>query len=153
MNILVDRKYKKDTYTIGDLYIDGTWFCNTIEDKDRGLKQNTPLDIIKKTKVQHETAIPTGTYKLTTAVVSPKYSKRATWKMYCGGRMPRILNVPGFDGVLIHTGNTAGDSSGCILVGLNRQKGRVLDSVATFKKLYPIIDQACKSGDVTITIK
>lgn len=153
MNILLDRKYKKTSYTIGDLYIDGEWFCNTIEDVDRGLTSDMPLSKIKQIKVPTKTAIPTGTYKVTTNIVSPKYSKRATWLQFCGGRMPRLLNVPGFEGILIHTGNTAEHTDGCLIVGVNRQKGRVLDSVATFKKLYKIIDDACKTQEVTITIK
>ena len=65
MKLLVDRKYKKENYTISNLYIDGKYFCNTIEDTDRGLTQNMPLSEIKARKVASKTAIPTGTYKVT----------------------------------------------------------------------------------------
>ena len=64
MKLLLKRVAKRDTYTIGKLYIDGQYFCDTIEDKDRGLKQNTPLSTIKNTKIQNKTAIPTGTYNV-----------------------------------------------------------------------------------------
>jgi hypothetical protein len=74
MKIKVDRKYKKDTYTIGNLYVDGKWFCNTLEDRDRGLKQTDSLATIQSKKIYGETAIPTGKYRITLDVVSPKYS-------------------------------------------------------------------------------
>ena len=154
MELLLKRIAKRPSYTIGRLYIDGEYFCDTIEDKDRGITQNTPIDKIKKTKVQHQTAIPTGTYDITMNVISPRFSQKAFYKNTCnGGRLPRLLNVPGFDGILIHIGNTAADSSGCILVGKNSQVGKVLNSTATFKRLYNILDKANRAGDkIKITI-
>jgi hypothetical protein len=74
MKILVDRKWKKETYTIGNLYIDGKLFCNTLEDRDRGLKKTDSLSIIKSKKVYGETAIPVGKYRVNMNVISPKYS-------------------------------------------------------------------------------
>ena len=74
MKLLVDRKWKKDTYTIGNLYVNGKLFCNTLEDKDRGLKKTDSLATIKSKKVYAETAIPTGTYTVTLNITSPKYS-------------------------------------------------------------------------------
>lgn len=154
MDILVKRIAKRDTYTIGKLYINGEYFCDTIEDKDRGLKQDTPLEEIKRKKIKHRTAIPTGTYDLTMNIISPRFSKKSFYIQNCnGGRLPRLLNVPGFDGILIHIGNTASDSSGCILVGKNTQVGKVLNSTNTFKKLYSILDQASRAGDkIKITV-
>lgn len=154
MELLVKRIAKKNTYTIGKLYIDGEYFCDTLEDRDRGLKQTDSIINIKRTKVQHQTAIPTGTYDITMDVVSPRFSKRDFYKTNCnGGRVPRLLNVPGFDGVLIHIGNTAADSSGCILVGKNSQVGKVLNSTNTFKNLYKILDNANKNGEsIKLTI-
>lgn len=154
MQLILKRIAKRDTYTIGKLYVDNKYFCDTIEDRDRGLAQTTPVNIINKTKVQHRTAIPTGTYDITMNVISPRFSKKAYYKTNCnGGRLPRLLNVPGFDGILIHIGNTADDSSGCILVGKNSQVGKVLNSTATFKSLYSILDKANRAGDkITITI-
>ena len=74
LELLLDRKYKKETYTVGDLYVDGDWFCSTMEDKDRGLSQIMPLEEIKKIKVYAETAIPTGRYVVRMDIVSPKYN-------------------------------------------------------------------------------
>ena len=109
MNILLKRIAKKETYTIGKLYIDGVYFCDTIEDKDRGLNQTMSINDIKKKKIYGETAIPTGSYSL---VID--YSNRFK------RRMAHILNVPGYEGIRLHKGNTAKDSLGCIIVGKNK---------------------------------
>lgn len=154
MKILVERKWKKDTYTIGKLYINGVYFCNTLEDKDRGLKQKDPLSFIRTKKVYGETAIPTGIYRITMDVVSPKYSAVSWYYNLCKGRMPRLLNVPGFEGILIHPGNTALDTYGCILVGKNTVVGKVTDSKNTFAKLYKQMKAARdKNEEITIEIK
>ena len=150
MKLIVKRIAKKPTYTIGKLYIDGVYFCDTVEDTDRGLFQGQSLDLIKKIKIPNKTAIPTGTYKLTLNVVSPKYSKKAIYQEICKGRVPRLLDVPGYDGVLIHIGNSADDSSGCILVGQNKVVGKVINSTETFRKLYNKIKG---QKDLTIQIK
>lgn len=149
MEVVINRKYKKKDYTIGELYINGVFFCNTLEDTDRGLSQYTPLDEIKNKKIYGKTAIPTGTYKLTLNVVSPKYSRQVKYHKI-QGKLPRLLEVPGFDGILIHIGNTANDSHGCILVGYNTAKGKVLDSTNTFFKLY---DKLKESDNINIIIK
>ena len=150
MKLTVKRIAKKPTYTIGKLYIDGVYFCDTVEDTDRGLFQGQSLDLIKKIKIPNKTAIPTGTYKLTLNVISPKYSKKAIYQEICKGRVPRLLDVPGYDGVLIHIGNSADDSSGCILVGQNKVVGKVINSTETFRKLYNKIKG---QKDLTIQIK
>lgn len=148
MKLTIKRIAKKPTYTIGKLYIDGVYFCDTVEDTDRGLFQGQSLDLIKKIKIPNKTAIPTGTYKLTLNVISPKYSKKAIYQEICKGRVPRLLDVPGYDGVLIHIGNSADDSSGCILVGQNKVVGKVINSTETFRKLYNKI-----KGQKDLTIK
>ena len=154
LELLVDRKYKKDTYTIGNLYVDGEWFCNTLEDKDRGLKSSMSLDEIERLKVYAETAIPAGRYAVNMNVVSPKYNKVKWYKDNFGGRMPRLENVKGFSGVLIHPGTTAVDSAGCIIVGLNKKKGNVLESRATFTKLWKILEEANENKKtIYLTIK
>lgn len=155
MDLTLRRIAKRPTYTIGKLYIDGVYFCDTLEDKDRGLTQSTPLSEIRVKKVATKTAIPTGTYDLTMNIVSPRLSRYQFYRTNCNsGRVPRLLNVPGFDGILIHTGNTAADSAGCILVGKNSQVGKVLNSKTTFLKLYKLLDQASRDGEkITITIK
>lgn len=150
MRLTLDRKYKKDTYTIGNLFVDGVWECNVLEDKDRNLTQFYPLDYIKAMKVPGETAIPCGQYRVLMNVVSPKYSANAWYMEVCGGRVPRLENVPGFEGILIHVGNSALDTQGCLLVGVNREKGKVLDSRATFKKLYAKMKAAYDRGEEII---
>ena len=151
MKLTLKRIAKRDTYTIGNLYIDGKFFCNTIEDKDRGLDQSMTDEEILKIKVPNETAIPTGTYKITLNVVSPKYSQRSFYQKNANkGRVPRLLDVKGFAGVLIHCGNLASDSSGCILVGLNTKIGMVTDSKNTFIKLYKELLK--DKNNITLTI-
>lgn len=109
MKLLVDRKWKKETYTIGQLFINGVFECNTCEDKDRGLRKDMPLSKIKEVKIAAMTAIPTGTYKIDMSTISPKYSLKTWYFSNChGGRVPRLQNVPGYDGILIHCGNYAG---------------------------------------------
>ena len=135
MELNIKRIARRETYTIGRLYIDGKYFCDTLEDKDRGLRQDMPVSVIRATKRKGITAIPTGRYRVTLAVQSPKFSKRAIYQ-FCNGYLPRLINVPGYDGVLIHIGNTARDTEGCLLVGRNTQVGKVLDSRKTFIELY-----------------
>lgn len=148
MKLTLKRIAKKSSYTIGKLYIDGVYECDTLEDTDRGLTQDMPLSEIKENKIKGVTAIPSGTYDITLNVVSPKYSKRSQYKSI-GGKLPRLLNVPGYEGVLIHIGNTAQDSEGCILVGQNSVVGKVLNSTATFNTLY----EKLKAAEDKITIE
>lgn len=128
MTLLLKRIALRDTYTIGKLYIDGVFVANTIEDKVR--------DLSKENKIYGETAIPYGTYKVSWTY-SPKFKKY----------MPLLENVPYFTGIRIHSGNTAKDSLGCIIVGENKQKGMVLNSRATVNKLYPLIKKGCLSKE------
>ena len=149
MEILVKRIAKKPKYTIGKMYIDGQYICDTLEDADRGLNQNMSLKEINNKKVYGETAIPTGTYKVDMNTVSPKFKSR-TWAKPYGGKLPRLVLVPGYDGVLIHPGNKAEDTLGCILVGENKAVGQVLNSQVTFKKIMSILT---KGTNITITIE
>lgn len=153
MKLLLDRAWQKDTYTISRLFVDGERFNESLENKDRGLKQTDSLDHIRKVKVPGETAIPSGTYEITLNVVSPKYRAIKWYRDLCGGRMPRLLNVPGFDGILIHPGSTALDSAGCILCGRNTAKGKLTSSRDTFKALYKRMKEAADRGEkITIEI-
>ena len=155
MNILVDRKWKKESYTIGKLYIDGVAFCETLEDTDRGLSNTMPLEEIKSIKKAGITAIPSGTYKINMDIVSSKFSKSPWYIKNChGAKVPRLENVPGYAGILIHTGNTASDTEGCILVGQNKAKGKVLNSKDTFLQLYnKMYAVHQKNETIEITIK
>ena len=157
MELLVKRIAKKDTYTIGKLYIDGIYFCDTIEDKDRGLDQKMSLSEIKSKKVYGETAIPTGRYKVDMNTTSPKYSNPNKYKYAkkYDAKLPRILNIPGYEGVLIHTGNTASDTLGCVIVGKNTVVGKVLDSVNTFCKLMDdyLVPARDKNEEIWINVE
>ncbi len=150
MILTLDRKYKKATYTIGKLYINGAYFSDTVEDKDRGLSQADSLEKIKATKVYAKTAIPTGSYKVRMDIVSPKFSKKAYYKSFCNGKMPRIMNVKGFEGILIHKGSNADSSAGCIIVGKNTVVGGVTNSQYYFELLYKKMKEAIDRGEEII---
>lgn len=149
MKLLLKRIAKMEKYTIGKLYIDGKYFSDTLEDTDRNLTSTMSKDEIAKVKVYGKTAIPTGTYVVDMNTVSPKFGKRS-WAQPYEGKVPRLQDVPGYEGVLIHPGNTADDTSGCILVGRNKVKGQVVESQNTFHSLMNILKG---DNDITITIE
>ena len=142
MRLELKRIAKREDYTIGRLYVDGEYLCDTLEDKVR--------DLTRETKVYGKTAIPEGTYEVTLRVQSPRFSQKKQYD-FCKGYLPRLLGVPSFEGVLIHGGNTAADTEGCILVGKNTVRGMVTDSLATLKKLYSRLSLC--SGKITIDVK
>ena len=135
IKLLVERTYKCDTYTIGHMYVNGKYLCDTIEDTDRGLNNDMRDYEITKAKVYGKTAIPTGEYTVVMTYQSPRFSKKEYYKKLCNGYLPRLVNVRGFSGVLIHVGNNPDDTLGCILVGYNKVKGMVIDSKKAFEKL------------------
>ena len=119
MEILLKRIARRPTYTIGRLYIDGEYFCDTVEDTDRDLNHNGRFDN-GEVKVYAQTAIPNGRYRVTMAVQSPKFSQRREYDWWkpnglCG-MLPRLLDVPHFEGILIHAGSSARSSAGCIIL-------------------------------------
>jgi hypothetical protein len=148
MKLLLKRRFKGEKYTIGSLYVDGVYFSDTLEDPDRGLRHDMPIEDIIMQKVKGNTAIPYGTYKVVMDIVSPKFAAREMYR-FCSGKLPRLLNVPGFEGILLHVGNTPADTEGCLLVGENKVKGQVINSTATFKRLYELLAVA---DDVSIEI-
>lgn len=152
MELIVDRKWKKQSYTISNLWIDNKIFCQVLEDADRGLDDSMSLNKIQELKKPSITAIPKGTYEVTLDVYSPKFGSKAFYKEVCNGKVPRLLNVKGFEGILIHAGNTDKDTSGCLLVGVNKVKGQVLNSQDTFRKLYKLLKESNDKGE-KITIK
>ena len=145
MLIEVKRLYKKADYTIGKMYINGEYICDTLEDTDRGLTSIMTLSEIKEVKEYGCTAIPTGRYPIA-------YTYSARFKKH----LPLLLNVPAFEGVRIHPFNTSKETEGCIGPGIcdNPDKDWIRDSSKTFAKfmriLKPAID-ACE--DIWITIK
>lgn len=154
MKLVVKRTYRNPNYTIGHLYVNDKYFCDTIEDTDRNLTQNMSKIEIAKKKIKGQTCIPYGTYIVTMKVPSPKYSdfKKYPYAAIVKGKMPRVLNVPGFEGILIHPGSTQRDTDGCLVVGENKVKGQVINSQSTWKRLVYILKQASDKGEIiTIT--
>lgn len=143
MRLILKRVALRPSYTIGRLYIEGAYLCDTLEDtvRPRGVK------------VYAKTAIPEGEYRVRMDVRSPRFGKRPLYRKY-GGRLPRLEGVPGFEGILIHPGNTAEDTAGCILVGRNTIPGRLTDSLITFDKLWHILESARLRGEeITVSVK
>lgn len=140
MKLELKRRFLGESYTIGSLSIDGKKFCDTLEDKVRDLNKNGVFDGDEK-KVYAETAIPYGTYDIVVDY-SPKFKRE----------LPRLQNVKHFEGILIHRGNTAEDSAGCILVGENKVKGMVINSTPYEKELVRILKEA-QDRKEPITIK
>lgn len=142
MKILVKRTFLGDTYTIGHMYINGVYFCDTLEDPVRDTNKNGVFDNGEK-KIAGDTAIPYGTYPVTVNV-SPKFKRE----------LPRLSGVAEFEGVLIHKGNTAKDTAGCILVGENKVKGKVINSTPYEERIVKYCKAAIEMGeDITITIE
>lgn len=143
MKIEIKRIAFKDGYTIGRLYLNGEYFCDTLEDKVRNLPKSCPGTSSGGScscleKVYSQTAIPAGSYKVIVNY-SPKFKRR----------LPRLLDVPHFQGILIHRGNTAKDSAGCILVGENKVVGRLINSTPYEQRLVDILK---KETNITIKI-
>ena len=136
MEIVVDRRYRKESYTIGRMLINGQFFCNTLEPPVRDLNENGVFDC-GETKIEGNSAIPFGRYEVTLDVKSPKYSNftKYPWAQLYDGYLPRLVDVPHFEGVLIHVGNTVKDSAACLLVGKNTERGKVTSSTLTFCSL------------------
>jgi hypothetical protein len=149
MEIVIDRKYRKKSYTVSNLYVDGQWMCNVLERPDRRLDSSMPLKRILEGKVKGKTAIPSGKYKVTLDVQSGKFSSDPAYQ-WCRGFLPRVIGVPGFSGILFHAGNKAADSRGCLLVGLNTSKGRLTSSMKSLKKLYSKMQ--CCPDDIRLTV-
>ena len=115
--ILVKRLYLKEDYTIGKMYVDGVYLCDTLEDRVRDYNKDGDLLDEGEEKVYGETAIPYGRYRIT-VTLSPKFKRE----------LPRLLAVPHFTGILVHEGRTANNSAGCILIGENKIKGGLINS-------------------------
>lgn len=138
MELKVKRLYKKSEYTIGKMYINGEYFCDTVEDTDRGLTSEMTYEEIARRKVYGKTAIPTGLYDVALSY-SPKFKRS----------LPLLLSVKGYSGIRIHNGVNADSSLGCIIVGENKIKGGVINSKATMEKL---MQRLCNEKNITIEI-
>lgn len=141
MKLTLKRIALRSTYTIGKLYVDDEYFCDTLEDTVRDTNKSGKFDNGEQ-KIKGKTAIPYGTYEI-------KWTYSPRFKKYT----PQLMNVPSFEGIRVHAGNTSADTEGCLILGENKQVGKVLNSRATINKFYPIIKKACSNGKVTIEIK
>lgn len=141
MKLTLKRIALRSTYTIGKLYIDDAYFCDTLEDTVRDTNKSGKFDNGEQ-KIKGKTAIPYGTYEI-------KWTYSPRFKKYT----PQLMNVPSFEGIRVHAGNTSADTEGCLILGKNKQVGKVLNSRATINKFYQIIKEACSNGKVTIEIK
>lgn len=145
MEICIKRTEHPDC-TEGKMYIKWTSFsCDTLEDVNRDKNKNGKFDGDEK-KVYGDTCIPYGRYEVTLKVVSPKFSKYKQYQQI-QGKLPRLIDVPHFEGILIHIGNTVKDTDGCILVGKRIRHGFVSESTVTFYKLYEILKKASDAGE------
>jgi hypothetical protein len=125
MNLIIKRRPIKGKPTLGELWIDGEFFCFTLEDEDRGLTDTMTINQIQMHKVYGETAIPYGDYRVQ-ITASPKF----------GRFLPLVLNVRGFEGIRFHKGNVKADTLGCVLVGFNKTNSfSLLDSDKAEKAL------------------
>lgn len=142
MELLLTRKHFTDESTIGELFVDGAFECYTLEDRDRGLYQDQPLQKIVSEKIYGKTAIPIGRYEVVNS-----YSNR--FKKY----LPLLLSVPGYEGIRIHPGNREQDSLGCILPGTSFTDNMVSESRKAFAGLYAKLKAVEKKEKIFITIK
>ena len=157
MEILVYRKWPKAGYCLGRVYIDGQLICNSLEDEDRGLSDAMDERTIRNRKIYGKTAIPRGRYIIDMETVSPKFSKKEFYMDVCQGKLPRLKNVKGFEGILLHVADGPKGADlleGCIGIGLNKKVGQLCDGKETFKKVYALMKEAHDRGEIIyITIE
>lgn len=149
MTIKIDRAWRRATYTISRVYIngkrfgDGAVWCACLEDTDRGLSQTMQIAEIRRRKVFGKTAIPSGYYDVTISY-SPKFRKR----------LPLVRNVIGFSGIRFHAGNTPADTDGCLLFGANTKVGELSNSRYWCNLIQERIEKALKQGEkITLIVK
>lgn len=131
MKLMLKRTIFTDRSTIGTLYIDGNFFCYTLE------------DVVRPVKIKKETAIPAGNYRLE-VTYSPKYKRP----------MIEVMDIPGFKGIRIHSGNTRKDTEGCILLGKYKGKNKIITSKEAIKQferyVFPVVALSDKTKPETI---
>ena len=149
MQLTLVRTDRQPNYTIGNLFINGEFFCYTLEDTDRYLTSDMSLEDIQSKKIYSKTAIPKGVYFIDMNTVSTKFKDRLWAKPY-DGKLPRLLNVPGYEGILIHVGNTVEDTSGCILVGTEYSDGFLRNSATAFTSLMSVLTNTKEPIIITI---
>ena len=135
------------------MLINGKLFCDTLENTDRGLDQKVTLEELRKRKAYGKNAIPTGTYQVTMNRKSPKFYKINYYRDFCGGYIPRLLQVPGFEGVLIYRGNSEGATEDRLLVGDNTSKGGLSNSKVRWEGLMEKYLIPAKENKIPIIIE
>lgn len=157
MEVLVYRKWPKDEYTVGRLFIDGQLYGNTLEDTDRGLSDAMDESTIRSRKIYGKTAIPRGRYIVDMNTYSPKFGKYPFYKDVCDGKLPRLKHVKGFEGILIHVADGPKGADlleGCIGVGLNHKRGQLCEGKDVFTKIYRLMKEAHDRGEtIYITVE
>ena len=157
MEILVHRKWNQQEYCVGRIFIDGVLQGNTLEDTDRGLSDAMDESTIRNRKIYGKTAIPRGRYTIDMETVSPKFSKKKFYMDVCQGKLPRIKNVKGFEGILLHVADGPKGADlleGCIGVGWNRVKGQLCEGKDVFTKIYRLMKDAHDRGEtIYITVE
>ena len=138
MKLHLQRTERGDRYTMGRLAIDGEPFCDTLEPTDRHLDAIT---MRPEQKLYGQTAIPTGSYPVV-LTYSPRFKRT----------LPLLKNVPHFEGIRIHPGNSATDTAGCILVGRRLHSGRLTDSRQTMRQLMTTLTHRPQEQEISITI-
>ena len=128
MKIKVDRIYKGESYTIGKMYLNGEYFCDTLE------------DAIRPVKIPNETAIPAGIYKVE-VTYSPRFKRN----------LPLLIDVPNYTGIRIHNGSNKDHTSGCILVGFNTAKGKLTNSRKTSDQLTNLLESLSEPIEIEIS--
>lgn len=129
MNILLTRKEFTDNSTIGDFLLDSEFFCYSLE------------DVVREQKIPGKTAIPEGKYRV--VINQSNRFRRA---------MPLLLDVPNFEGVRIHNGNTAEDTEGCILLGFTKSKDFIGKSTAAFNKFFDLLYMSLRDEECWLEI-
>jgi hypothetical protein len=135
MEVLLQRIKQLNNCTIGRIYINGNLFCNTLEDPIRKIKPDG------SGKIKGRTAIPEGKF-----LVILSYSERFRKVL------PLLLNVPFFQGIRIHSGNTCDDTEGCILVGKYDGNGYIMDSRKTLSALIETFHKASKAESIYLLV-
>lgn len=154
MQIVVKRRWFTNDTTIGEMSIDNTFECYTLEDKDRNLSDSMSLGDINKIKIFGKTAIPTGTYKVTVEATGIVVNVGQRPGPPGAKKLPLIIPIKGFSGVRIHVGNNATATEGCLLVGQGRIKDAITNSTAALNSVFDQIETAINAGQsVSITFE
>lgn len=143
MEIILERKFLNENSTEGNLYVNGKWFCHTIEDRVRA----KPGEWKKELKIYGKTAIPYG-----------RYPVLVTWSNAFKRQLTGVFNVPDFEGIRIHNGSSENSSAGCVIVsyksddGPDGKRNRIINEKKAMDDLCKMIQKAQKTQKIFIEI-